>query len=272
MLNFLDPHHSTPDPRIRGKLLRLRKQDPSATPVLESHKYFKSQIEPLFPPGMLIEQSLCTVFPALLKKYNKELRRDEKRQFLRDEGRAGTYLAEEEPHGLLVTSMIYDDQHACCDFKPKWLTPSPFTHDGAKRCRNCAMAAKRGDHDGFGAWCPLALNSDNEEILRKHLDGAFGNLRGAPFYVPEQVSYAIPFLKQSGMMRRLRELQEEYKVEELLGEGPPGEKLKLAMTLRDCTMFMKDGYPLLLPAFAERRSHRCDIPATEEKLFRPTPG
>ena len=234
-----DSHRPTVDPSIRGKLLRLRKQHRSATPVLESHTYFRNNIVPLFPPGMLVEQELCEVSPALLKHYNKELRRDEKRQFLRDEGRAGTYLAEEEPHGLLVTSMIYDDQHACCDFKPKWLVQSPFAPEDAKRCRNCAMAAKSGDHDGFMRWCPMVLNRNDEELLKKHLDGAFGNLRGAPIFVPEQVSYAIPFLKQSGMLRRLRELQEEYGTEDLLGEGPPSEKLKLAMTLRDCSMFMK---------------------------------
>ena len=235
-----DTQHPGIDPRIRGKLLRLRKQFSSATPVLESHNYFQEHVAPLFPPGILIEQSLCTVAPALLKHYNKELRRDEKRQFLRDEGRAGTYLAEDESHGLLVTSMIYDDQHASCDFKPKWLTQSPFAPKNAKHCRNCAIAAKRGDDDdGFPAWCPLVLNSNDEELLKKHLDGAFGNLRGAPIFVPEQVSYAIPFLEQSGMMGRLRELQEEYGTEDLLGEGPPSEKLKLAMTLRDCSMFMK---------------------------------
>ena len=169
------------DSRIRGKLLRLRKQAPtsSAVPVLESHEYFKSEIEPLFPQGILVEQELCELSPELLKKYNKELRRDEKRQFLRNEGRAGTYLAEDEPHGLLVTEMLYDDQHASCDFKPKWLTQSPFAPESAKRCRNCAMQAKRGISSGFRAWCPLALTSDDEELLRSHLDGALRKLRGA---------------------------------------------------------------------------------------------
>ena len=43
------------DPRVRGKLLRLRKDLPSAVPVIESHEYFKGNIESLFPPGMLVD-------------------------------------------------------------------------------------------------------------------------------------------------------------------------------------------------------------------------
>ena len=116
-----------------------------------------------------------------------------------------------------------------------------FAPDNAKRCRNCAMEAERGDHSGWGAWCPLVLDSDDEELLRKHLDCALRKMRGAPVFVPEQVSYAIPFLRQSGMIPRLQELQEQYGTDGLLDAGPPSEELKLAM-LRDCTTFMKASF------------------------------
>lgn len=110
--------------------------------MLESHEYFKNMVEPLFPRGILVEQELCDVSPDVLKKYNKELRQDEKQPYLRDQGHAGTYLAEDEPHGILVTSMLYDDLHASCDFKPKWLTQSPSAPKGSTRCRTCALQAK----------------------------------------------------------------------------------------------------------------------------------
>ena len=55
---------------------------------------------------MLIEEELCEVSPDLLKHYNKELKQDEKQQYLRNEDRAGTYLAEDEPHSLLSTNML----------------------------------------------------------------------------------------------------------------------------------------------------------------------
>ena len=145
--DFVSPSHI--DPRFKGKLLRLRKHIASAVPVLESHEYFKSTVEPLFPRGMLVEQEICEVSPDLLKGYNKELRQDEKNQYLRDKGRAGTYLAEDEPHGILITSMLYDDKHASCDFKPKWLTQSPSAPEGSKRCRTCAMQAKHKKLNDF---------------------------------------------------------------------------------------------------------------------------
>ena len=62
---------------------------------------------------------------------------------------------------------------------------------------------------------------------------------GAPIYIKEQVSYAIPFFKKSRMLRRLRELQESNDQDGPLVADVSSEKFKLAMTLRDCTMFMK---------------------------------
>ena len=81
-LSFKDEDHEpspqkdgrpTIDPQLKNKLLKLRKQKPSSVPVIESHKFFKRNVEPLFPPGTLLEQELCEVSPDLLKHYNKEL-------------------------------------------------------------------------------------------------------------------------------------------------------------------------------------------------------
>ena len=227
------------DPRFKGKLLRLRKHMPSAVPVLESHEYFKNKVEPLFPRGILVEQELCDVSPDLLKNYNKELRQDEKNQYLRDEGRAGTYLAEDEQHGILVTSMLYDDKHASCDVKPKWLIQSPSAPEGSKRCRTCAMQAKHKKVNDFHAFCPLVLTSNNGGLLKTHLMGALIKMRGSPICMFEQVSYAIPFLQGSPMLHRLKELQEANDAEGPLSADLSSEEYRLAMTLRDCTMFMK---------------------------------
>ena len=229
----------TIDPRFKGKLLRLRKHIPSAVPVLESHEFFKRKIEPLFPQGMLLEQELCELSPDLLKHYNKELRRDEKQQYLRNKGRAGTYLVEDEPHGLLITSMLYDDKHASCHFKPKWLTQSPSAPKGSKRCRTCAMQAKHKKVNDFHAFCPLVLTSNDGGLLKTHLKGALKKMRGSPINMFEQVSYAIPFFQGSPMLHRLKELQGANDNAGPLSAELSSEKFRLAMTLRDCTMFMK---------------------------------
>ena len=229
----------TIDPRLKGKLLRLRKQIPSSVPVIESHDFFKRKIEPLFPQGMLLEQELCELSPELLNHYNKELKRDEKQQYLRNRGRAGTYLAEDEPNGTLITSMLYDEKHASCHFKPKWLIQSPSAPEGSKRCRNCAMQAKHKKVNDFHAFCPLVLTSNDGGLLEPHLLRALSKMRGAPIDMFEQVSYAIPFLLRSPMLHRLKELQGANDTEGPLGADPNSEKYRLAMTLRDCTMFMK---------------------------------
>ena len=229
----------TIDPRLKGKLLRLRKQIPSSVPVIESHEFFKRKIEPLFPQGMLLEQELCELSPDLLKHYNRELRRDEKQQYLRNKGRAGTYLAEDEPHGTLITSMLYDDQHASCDFKPKWLIQSPSAPEGSKRCRTCAMQAKHKKVNDFHAFCPLALTNNDGGLLKTHLIGALKKMRGSPISMFEQVSSAIPFFQGSPMLHRLKELQGSNDNAGHLSAELSSEKFRLAMTLRDCTMFMK---------------------------------
>ena len=52
------------DLRLKGKLLRLRKDVPSVTPVLVSHRHYENHIEPLFPPESLVEQLLCKITPG----------------------------------------------------------------------------------------------------------------------------------------------------------------------------------------------------------------
>ena len=235
--DFVSP--SRIDSRFKGKLLRLRKHIASAVPVLESHEFFKRKIEPLFPRGMLVEQEICEVSPDLLKKYNKELRQDEKNQYLRDKGRAGTYLAEDEPHGTLITSMLYDDKYASYDFKLKWLTQSPSAPEGSKRCRTCAMQAKHKKVNDFHAFCPLALISNDDELLRAHLRGALIKMRGSPMSMFGDVNDPIPVFKGSSMLHRLKELQGANDNEGPLSAELSSEKYRLAMTLRDCTMFMK---------------------------------
>ena len=235
--------HPLVDAGFKGKLLRLRKDVPSSVPVLESFNFFKSRIEPLFPDGTLLEQTLYEVSPDVIEKYNKELRRDEKQEYLRDSGRGGRYLAVDEPYGTLITEMLWDDEHASCDFKLKWLSPSPSAPTGAKRCRTCALRAMRNPEPNFVtehcSFCPLVLTAGNESLLRDHLMEALVKMRGAPIFVPEQVNYALPFLMQSPILGRLKELQQKYDPHGPISADLNCEDFRVAMTLRDCTMFMK---------------------------------
>ena len=227
------------DERLKGKLLRLRKDAPSAVSVKESHDFFKNRVEPLFQPGMLVEQELCEISSEFLVQLNKELRRNEKNQYLRNQKRRGTYLAEDEPHGTLITNMLFDDEHVSCDFKPKWLLQSPSAPQEAKRCRTCALRALRNDSPVFSSFCPLTLTSKDEDLLKQHLEGAFTKMRGASIFMPQQIKDAMPFMLSSSMLPRLKELQQKYDPDGPLGADMDSEDFRLAMTLRDCSMLMK---------------------------------
>lgn len=153
--------------------------------------------------------------------------------------RHGVYLAEDESYGTLVTEIYYDDEHASCDFKPKWLLQSPSAPQGAKRCRTCALQAARNPEPHPHAFCPLVLTTGDKRLLEDHLETALVKMRGAPISIPEQVDYAIPFLQKSPMLPRLKELQAKYDPDGPLVADLDSENFGLAMTLRDCNMFMK---------------------------------
>ena len=231
------------DRRFKNKLLRLRKDVPSAVSVRESHGFFKNTIEPQFPKESLLEQELCTISSDMLRKLNKDLRRSEKQQYSRNEGRGGSYLAEDEPHGMLVTNMFFNDEYKSCDFKPKWLLQSPSAPQAAQRCRTCALRASRNpepNHTTEGsAFCPLVLTNGDEGLLEDHLHGALEKMRGAPLFIPDEVAQVFPYLMKSPILHRLRELQEQFDQEGPLKAELSSERFRTAMTLRDCTVFIR---------------------------------
>lgn len=231
------------DRRFKAKLLRLRKDVPSAVSVRESHDFFINDIQPLFPKDSLLEQELCGISSDMLRKLNEDLRRDEKKEFPRNQARQGSYLAENEPHGTLITKMLFDDEYKSCDFKPKWLLQSPSAPHAAQRCRTCALRASRNSEPNHStessAFCPLVLTKGDEELLSDHLESALEKMRGAPLYIPDEVRQVVPYLMRSPILHRLRELQEQFDQEGPLQAEMGSERFRTAMTLRDCTVFIR---------------------------------
>lgn len=231
------------DRRLEGKLLRLRKDLPSIAPVIESHRHFEEQIEPLFPPGSLVEQLPCKTSTDFLKKANDQLREIEA-DGLRPNKRHGVYLAEDEPYAMAVTSMLADFKHASCEFKPKWLTQSPSAPHRSKRCRTCALRAMRQIKDHrppqSGDFCPLTLLGDDEEVLSSTLNSILSGSRGAaPLVVPDLVRQLRPYFQGNRLIRLLHDLQLQKDPHGILKADPSDLDFMTAMTLRDCTMFLK---------------------------------
>lgn len=239
------------DPRLKGNLLRLRKDLPSVARVSESHRHFKQQIEPLFPAGSLVEQLLCKVTPEFVERCNQELRDNEHNpnedSLGRPKKRFGVYLAKDEGYATLITHMGYDKEHAGTEFKPKWLAQSPSAPPDAKRCRTCALRAMRyvkeettpaskGTSEDL---CPLTLVDNDEDVLSPSLDSILAKCRGAPIYVSELERQILPYLHKLPLLRLLRDLQVKKDPNGVLETDPSGLDFMTAMALRDCTFFLK---------------------------------
>lgn len=236
------------DPRLDGKLLRLRKNFPSLVPVIDSQKYFESVIRPLFASQNLVEQTLFKPSRDLIKDCNRNLRRMEAIGS-RARKRHGVYLVEEETYGTLITDMTsdQDDSHVSIEFKPKWLAQSPSAPPGHVRCRTCALRSMKFskrkhlgeiEHLKLGL-CPLNLVSGNKAEVaaaanvifelskRSHADGHL---------VWQRLN---DFLYNSPLLHRLKTLQTELDPVGVLQADLSQRGFLTAMTIRDCTLFLK---------------------------------
>ena len=241
------------DPALEGKLVRLRKTTASNRSVLEMYQDYENMIVPIFPRAdSRVEQILFKPTPALLAELNRNLKVMEHRQS-RLKKRHGTYLAEGESHGLLVTDMSCSDPSSahlrCFEFKPKWLVQSPSAPSDAVRCRTCAVRNLRrvqsgdsyptNDHSGF---CPLGLVSDNKQVVERTLSTMFEwSSRGT--HTDHETSAVrqrlIDLVYKSPLLNHLRILQSKLDPHGILATPDSDSAFLTAMTLRDCTVFIK---------------------------------
>jgi hypothetical protein len=172
------------EPSLQDKLLRLRKgtwsgdeagppvagkRPPpfiSSTDVLDQ---FLKNVRPLFEPGQVVEQELVHVEASIIARCNSRLdvlERDDHRPH----ERWHWHIKHEETCGLLITSMLPTSKGSVMfHVKPKWLTQSPTAPSNAKRCRTCALAAKRGTDPARNV-CPLALCSGDRTLAQRQIE------------------------------------------------------------------------------------------------------
>lgn len=193
---------------------------------------------PLFPEKNLVSQDLVTISPSHIHSLNETLRALES-EGRRPEKRHGTYLATDEEYGILITDMTPDQNldETLIEFKPKWLARSPTAPKDSRRCRTCALRDMRNaerlekgsalEH-GF---CPLDLVSDNPEDMSRAVDSI------AIYSDPEAKSRIASFLSHDPLLSLLREQQVLFMQHATSSNDPTA--LMTAMTLRDCTVFLK---------------------------------
>ena len=224
-------------PMLRGKLLRLRKETTSAIPYQEIARNFDKIIRPLFRPDELVDQTLTYLPKGLVHRCNEQLRAAEING-MRPKRRQGVYLSVTEPFGLLITDMttVGDPGTVLAELKPKWLLQSPSAPPNARRCRTCALRDKK-NHEAraIGAseehsFCPLDLMSDKfDHVLRatEYVKGCKDRNRLAKL------------LYRNRTLQTLQSHQKALKDVGLYGLSPQSREKSIAMTLRDCTMFIK---------------------------------
>ncbi|KAB8072965.1 inositol-pentakisphosphate 2-kinase [Aspergillus leporis] len=222
---------------FKGKLLRLRKDTKSGIPYQEIARNFDKTIRPLFKPEELVDQELVYLPKGLVQYCNDQLCAAEL-VGKRPKRRQGVYLSTTEPFGLLITDMTTfgDPGTVLAELKPKWLLQSPSAPANARRCRTCALRdmknheTRRTGGKDEQSFCPLDLVSEKYESVlcaTRSVKGCKDPNRLA------QVLYWNP------TMQKLLAHQRAHR--EVGLHGPPAQSRdkSLAMTLRDCTMFIK---------------------------------
>ncbi|CAG8421730.1 unnamed protein product [Penicillium salamii] len=230
---FVNPIDTLP-PQLQGKLLRLRKDTAAGITYKEIARNFDTIIRPLFKSDELVDQTLIRLPDILLSRCNEQLRAAE-RDDQRPRKRHGTYLCLTESFGLLITDMTADDGSILAELKPKWLNQSPSAPETAHRCRTCALREMKNHASFVGikeqrSFCPLDLVSERyENVLR-----ATGLIKGCT-----DRSRLAHILYRNPTLLRLQSLQKTEREVGLLGPLAQSRDMSLAMTLRDCTMFVK---------------------------------
>ncbi|CAG8976767.1 hypothetical protein HYALB_00008425 [Hymenoscyphus albidus] len=247
-----EPIASASDVKIfDNKLLRLRKNLATTLPCAVSQANWLRLIVPMFGSEQLVDQFLVQLRPArAIERLNKQLVESEKPRSTsknsiytheaRPPKRHGIYLANDE-HGLLVTDMTPGPlREEVMEFKPKWLVQSPSAPTNAKRCRQCAKRARanakaiRSGHDvSRKTFCPLDFVSQKTTDIDRITSQLEPDARKAPRFKH--------WLQSNTLLKRLKHAQIQLDPKGCFKADPEDEKFRLAMTLRDCTVFLK--YP-----------------------------
>ncbi|KAK9774304.1 putative Inositol-pentakisphosphate 2-kinase [Seiridium cardinale] len=125
------------------------------------------------------------------------------------------------------------------EFKPKWLAQSPIAPPDATRCRTCAREAYRnGEKQAEGKTtkppvCPLGLVASDSTVVLETIKLLTPNWSSS-----EQDRLQRAF-SSSGIFQKLRDLQVQGDSGDTMFTNPQNENFGLAMTLRDCTCFVR---------------------------------
>lgn len=138
------------------------------------------------------------------------------------------------------------------EIKPKWLFQSPSAPHASVRCRNCAVRLHRvlkdPSYDSADLPCPLLMASDEWEDRSAFVSSLLPEADLDEWYVAPLMRW---FRATAGsgastsntgpkrLVAHLRSVQQKLDAGGPLGADAEGEDFRLAMTLRDCSVFLR---------------------------------
>jgi len=240
------PRHN---PIFEHRLLRLRKALPSSRPNERACAVLHKAFVPLF-PECIAAHDLVMLPPNLLRDTNIALR-DLEKTGGRLHKRRGLYLAEDEPHGILVTDMTPATAggEVLVEFKPKWLIQSHSAPQGWKRCRTCALRAQRnavrrakGQREEAGP-CPLDLASLDQARVERAVSFIATTKHAEDGQDLNRLRERLTsFLLRSTIIPKLKELQGSLDEAGVLAADVMSWEFLMATTIRDCSIYVKVVY------------------------------
>jgi inositol-pentakisphosphate 2-kinase len=156
--------------------------------------------------------------------------------------------------GILLPNMSpTPGQSITLEIKPKWLAQSPNAPSGAIRCRTCAMQVSvPKNRDSY--ICPLQVLHGDSKALRPWalatVKRHFGSKPPPQAVISSMVEGIVTYLTVGDgvdLLRHLLQLQSTLDPRGILCRPQHGSELfdynlRLAMTLRDCSLFIKISY------------------------------
>lgn len=133
------------------------------------------------------------------------------------------------------------------EMKPKWLLQSRSAPRDSLRCRTCAVRLHRRlldpAYDSAYLPCPLLMASDNWEDRNDFVSQLLPDDKLDEWYVAPLMRWFKATPGQTSGPKRLvahlRRVQQQLDAEGPLEAGVDDEDFRLAMTLRDCSIFLR---------------------------------
>ncbi|KAI1460711.1 hypothetical protein F4805DRAFT_372893 [Annulohypoxylon moriforme] len=225
---------------FRGTLLRVPKDTPDVTPCdYEDLQDFQEKFVDVHVGRQhVVPQILVRITQSVATALNA------RRAFaLRAKGVKGDASTILPGYAMLVEDMGPSPDCKALEFKPKWLAQSPMAPSDATRCRTCAREALRIAKlrkKGFRVVpptpvCPLGLLHPDRAVVMCTIE----RLAPLPLWTERDRERLADAFRESGVLERLRDLQEEGDSGDALFTRPYDARFGLSMTLRDCSCFVR---------------------------------